>query len=114
MIIKLALISLFWTLVICEFHFYDEFVGQLFKILFRNDPRGIPEIPYVKPFCCEVCLTWWCGIAYLLLFGNISIEGLVAVLISAWFTKVWKFVIDSTNHLIILLYNILYGKEERK
>lgn len=42
----------------------------------------------LKPFDCELCLTWWCGVAYLLITSSFTLNGLLLVSIVAWSTPI--------------------------
>lgn len=37
----------------------------------------------VKPFDCSLCVTWWSGLAYLLIAGAFNLRGLLAVTLCA-------------------------------
>lgn len=40
----------------------------------------------LKPFDCELCLTWWCGLIYLLHVGEFTLANIAIVALCAWLT----------------------------
>lgn len=44
----------------------------------------------IKPFDCSLCMSFWCGLAYLLLTRSFSLPLLFLVCLSSYFTPVYK------------------------
>lgn len=66
----------------------------------------------IKPFDCSLCMSFWCGLAYLLLTGSFSLPLLFIVCLSSYFTPVYKeiydFVTDMTQTLISNIRAMLF------
>lgn len=63
----------------------------------------------LKPFDCSLCLTFWVGLIYVLVF-NLSIGYMFYVCMLAFFTEVFKNILyllkDIVNELINKIYSI--------
>lgn len=44
----------------------------------------------IKPFECSLCMSFWCGLAYLLCTHSFSLPLLFLVCLSSYFTPVYK------------------------
>lgn len=72
----------------------DSIKRALWRWLKGDSPfRDFP----LKPLDCELCLTWWSGLLYLVISGNVSLWGVVCVALVAWSTPV----IVEVLHLVI-------------
>lgn len=60
----------------------------------------------LKPFDCELCLTWWCGLVYLLCVGEFTLINVALVALAAWMTPT----IVDIMHLLQELPAWLIGK----
>ena len=60
----------------------------------------------LKPFDCELCLTWWCGTVYLLCVGEFTLANTAIVALCAWLTPV----IVDLMHLMQAFPEWLIGK----
>lgn len=64
-------------------------VDAIKRGLWRWLRGGTPYKEYsLKPFDCELCLTWWSGVAYIIVSGELSLWGLSSVGLVAWMTPV--------------------------
>lgn len=91
--IDLLLIGIIVTFCIDTSGFY----GEITSIISGWMSNGKIKKPImVKPWCCSLCMTFWTGLAYILISGAFSI-GMVAYLcLVAWLTPVY-------NDLMILV-----------
>ena len=74
--LDLFCIAVFWWVVLELLSFYDTFMEQTYKFIFRNDPRGIPPIPRIKPFSCNTCMTFWTGLIWLILHNDANLRSI--------------------------------------
>ena len=63
---------------------------ETFKhLLWRWLRGGTPYKEYsLKPFDCELCMTWWCGLIYIIITHNVSLANVLYVALVAWCTPV--------------------------
>lgn len=69
--------------------------------------RSTPDIE-IKPFECPLCMTWWCGIIYLLISGNFSLFGIFYVAVIANFASKGNIIEESfyfVSDVVIKLFN---------
>lgn len=78
-------------------------------VLKRRVPRDSVRIP--KPFSCSYCMTWWVGLVYLLISGNLGLGYLSILLVICFLTPVIGtveiFLKDLSGHLMNCLYRWL-------
>lgn len=64
-----------------------------------------------KPFSCSLCLTWWIGLLYLLVYGCFTIDYIAYVALLSFLTQIIYNVIillrDMINKAIQLIYKYL-------
>lgn len=41
--------------------------------------RGYPPVRQLRPFSCSTCMVWWCGIAWALVRGELSLAVLAYI-----------------------------------
>ena len=73
MILRLILICVFWCAVLDIADFYNEVMQTTYNIIYRNDPRGVPQPKQIKPFSCSLCMGWWTCLAYLIVAHHVDI-----------------------------------------
>jgi hypothetical protein len=104
MIINLILISLILVWIIDLTDIIDSMESGLSKWL-----KGRARIP--KPFSCSLCMTFWCGIIYLLCTNEFTIPTMALVCLLSFLTPIMKnlleLVRDSINNLLDLIYRAL-------
>lgn len=84
--------------LLCCFVINSGAVESFKRALWRWLKGSAPYREYsLKPFDCELCLTWWCGIAYIIISGHISLYALLWVALVAWCTPVFVEVL----HLLV-------------
>lgn len=104
-IANLILISIICVLIIDLSGFIDSLKWGLSKILTHGK---IPSINYnLPPIDCSLCMTFWSGLAYLLIIGQFSIPMLAFVLFLAIMTPETKELITLFKDLILfVIYKI--------
>lgn len=61
----------------------------------------------LKPFDCSLCMSFWCGLFYILLTGSFSLPLLFLVCLSSYFTPIYKEIYDFvTDMMQTLISNI--------
>ena len=88
MILYLWLISVLCIFVVDYSGFFSEMEEKLTKMLHSPIPLKIP-----KPINCDLCLTFWSSIIYLLIIHQFS-------LLNLFLTAIVCFLIPTTNHLL--------------
>lgn len=79
-IFNLFLIALICVIIIDISGIVDEAETALAKWL-KVKATHIP-----KPFSCSFCMTWWCGLGYLLATGNVSLLLIAVTLLMSYAT----------------------------
>lgn len=67
MIVELLIINFILCFIIEYSGFVDTFKIKIYKIFFKKEldnPRSIS----IKPFDCCLCMSFWCTLAYLIIF----------------------------------------------
>ena len=98
----LALIMCIWVFIVD----LADFRGTVLDIASRF--LGGP-VKSLKPITCSLCMTWWTGLAYLIVTGRLSIPGVALVAAASILTQpVGAFlgaVLDLVNKLIDKINN---------
>lgn len=73
-------------------------VDSLKRMLWRWLKGDVPfrDFP-LKPLDCELCLTWWSGLVYIIISGNLSLLAILCVALVAWCTPV---IVELLNLLV--------------
>lgn len=69
--------------------------------------KGRAKIP--KPFSCSLCMVWWTGIIYLLVFNQFSLANLFVVALFSHFTGVIGNFLMSIRELFLNLIERIYN-----
>ena len=64
--IDILILSLVVIFIVDVSGFTDSWMSALSRWLNR-------QIKPVKPFACSLCMTWWTGLAYAIITGNLTI-----------------------------------------
>lgn len=99
MIIDLFVIGLIAVLLIDIIGAIDEIYNAGLRLIFGS---AKPYIRLGKPFSCSLCMTFWIGIIYLLIYGCFSLYMLLFVIVNAYLT--------STYYNVILTIKIALDK----
>lgn len=67
----------------------------------------------LKPFDCSLCMTFWCGIIYLLCTGNFTLPYLGFVCLLSCFSGLIKSTILLVEDVLITIIQIIYKIIER-
>lgn len=75
--------------ILCCFVVNSGAVDSLKRMLWRWLKGDVPfrDFP-LKPLDCELCLTWWSGLAYIIISGDLSLLALLYVALAAWCTPI--------------------------
>lgn len=75
--------------ILCCFVINSGAVDSLKRAIWRWLKGSVPFRDFsLKPLDCELCLTWWCGLGYIIISGNLSLLALLCVALVAWCTPV--------------------------
>lgn len=69
--LNLIIIAFLAVFIVDYSGFIEEMDKALTKVLKSKFSLHIP-----KPFSCSLCLTWWCGLIYLIIAGGLSFVSL--------------------------------------
>lgn len=87
-ILKILMIQIISVLVIDISGFVDEMKIMLSKLLTRGK---IATSNYnIKPFFCSTCMSWWCGLIYLIIAQEVTLFTIAFTLFVACMTPVTK------------------------
>lgn len=75
--------------ILCCFVINSGAVDSLKRALWRWLKGNVPfrDFP-LKPLDCELCLTWWSGLSYIIIIGNFSLLSVLCVALVAWSTPI--------------------------
>ena len=102
MFIKLFLITLIIVFIIDISGVISQLEETLSKWL-----KGKARIP--KPFSCSLCLTWWVGLAYLLIVGKFTLLGIATVAIFAHLSGVLASLLICIRETLLWLIEKAYN-----
>ena len=70
--------------------------------------NGLIKTPFeFKPFSCSLCMTFWTGIAYLLITGAFSIASFAVVCLAAFLTPTIKDALFTIRDLLTKMFNVI-------
>lgn len=102
--LDLLLLALIITYCIDVSGFWNEISGIISGWL--TDGK-IKKSFTLKPFSCPLCMTFWCGLAYLLITGTFTIPMVAYVCLLSYLTTVFadimRWVVEALKTLIIKL-----------
>lgn len=68
----------------------------------------------IKPIDCSLCMTWWCGLIYLLIIGQFTLKYIAIVCIISTFVEIIKSSIllieDTITKIIQLIYKYVIDR----
>jgi hypothetical protein len=75
--------------ILCCFVVNSGAIDGLKRVIWRWLKGDVPfrDFP-LKPLDCELCLTWWSGLAYIIISGILSLMTLLYVALAAWCTPI--------------------------
>ena len=86
--LKILMIQIIMVLVIDISGFCDEIKIMLSKLLTKGK---IATSNYnIKPFFCSTCMTWWCGLIYLIIAQEVSLFMIAFTLFVACMSPITK------------------------
>lgn len=103
--ITLIIVGIFYSGFPYEF---EEIVNKRLK---RNNSVGTFRIP--KPFGCQLCMTWWTTLAYIIVTGNLSLLNILICLGLALSTtaieSAYRLVFDTIQTLLVSINERING-----
>lgn len=106
MILKLFLISLIWTLILDLCGFSLTVDKLLYRLIYKK--RTFRDDAHFPPFDCSLCMTFWSGLAYLLITNSFTIPYMAILLCFAWSTTIQKDIFILIKDTIIKLVDTIY------
>ena len=86
--LKILMIQIISVLIIDISGFVDEMKIMLSKLLTRGK---IATNNYnIKPFFCSTCMSWWCGLIYLIIAKEVSLFMIAFALFVSCMTPITK------------------------
>lgn len=83
------MINLLAIAILCCFVVNSGAIDSLKCALWRWLRRDRPYKEFsLKPLDCELCLTWWCGLSYIIFSGGFSLLSVLCVALVAWSTPI--------------------------
>ena len=93
----------------------DTWLGWLSRFTKRYN---YPEVKSLRPFSCSKCMTWWVGLAYAWLQGELSllIVAYIALLalLSVTLEQVFIFIRETLTNAVAKFNNYLNAKIDKK
>lgn len=105
------MINLLAIAILCCFVVNSGAIDNLKRALWRWLRRDRPYKEFsLKPLDCELCLTWWCGLSYIIFSGDFSLLSVLCVALVAWCTPV---IVEMLNLLVDIPRRLLDMARER-
>lgn len=105
-ILNLFIISTIWVLILDLCGFARTVDKLFYRLLYKK--RAYREDAHFPPFDCSMCMTFWTGLAYLLITGTANILMIAFLLLFAWATTIEKDIFIFVKDLISKLLDLLY------
>ena len=89
------------TTIACFIVDLSGFVNSIKRLFLRK--LGLPVTPESlnwKPFDCSLCMSFWCGLAYLIITSNLNLIGITIVALCAFFSS-------NISGLLLLIKDLL-------
>ena len=107
--LKILMIQIIMVMIIDISGFVEEMKIMLSKLLTRGK---IATSNYnIKPFFCSTCMTWWCGLIYLIIVNEVSIFTIAFTLFVACMSPITKdlyyMIYDTIEKIIRTINNFL-------
>lgn len=106
-ILDLFLIAIITVCIIDLSGFTDTFKSVLNKILTKRFNSADYSL---KPLDCSLCMTWWCGLIYLIIYQQLTLLNVSILLLIAVSTPIINDIIRLIQDIIIKIINIIYKK----
>lgn len=107
MIVDLLLI----TIIVCFIVDISGVVEQVKRALVRFVSKGNTDYDFsFKPFDCSLCMTWWCGIIYIAIYGHFNLCGLLCCALFAFAADTITSIMTLAKDLIGAFINRIYDK----
>lgn len=104
-IADILLIACCWVFVLDISGFWDEASAAVKGWL----TRGAMRTPFrLKPFSCSLCMTFWTGLAYLLVAHHLTLGWLAALCLTAMLTPRIKDALLVIDALLAALFNLIF------
>lgn len=101
MLLNLLYIALIVVFIIDHSGIIDSIKGALSKWLKVRDIR-------LKPFDCSLCMTWWCGLLYIIIAEHFTLGNIVAVAMFALFADKLAELLSLVRDLIAKTIETIY------
>ena len=105
-ILKLFIISTIWVLILDLCGFAHTVDILFYRLIYKK--RTFREDAHFPPFDCSMCMTFWTGLAYLLITHSFTIPYLAFLLLFAWLTTIERDIFIFAKDLITKLITLLY------
>ena len=103
----LLMIAAIWVFVLDVSGFWQEFSS----LLKRWVTKGAMSQPFdLKPFSCSLCMTFWTGLAYLVVSGSVTVGNMAYVCLMAYLTPTIKDLLWVVRDLMAALFNKITPK----
>ena len=103
--ITLIIVGIFYS------GFPYEFEQIIDKRLKRSGSLGTFRIP--KPFGCQLCMTWWTTLIYIIVTGNLSLPNILICLLFAISTtaveSAYRLVFDTVETILVSINEHING-----
>lgn len=101
------------TAVVCYIIDISGITDTFKKVVWKTFAKGVGDYHTLelKPFTCSLCMTFWCGIIYLLITSQFTLPYIAYVsllsMLSSKISDIEIYVLDVCDTLIQLLYKII-------
>ena len=79
---------------------FPSSVKKVISYIFTKG-RIITDNYELRPFLCSLCATFWCGLIYLLVTGQMGIVGVAYVCLMAYSTRVLKDIFQLIEDILL-------------
>lgn len=101
MVVKLLLIAIFWV-------FITDLSGIIGSIQYGLSKWVGKTLFIPKPFNCSLCMTFWTGLAYLIIYGYLNLIGLAALSLVSVMTPQVKDIIIMMKDIVTSIITYIH------
>ena len=110
-ILNLFLLHLIVVMVVDISGAIDSLKSGLKWLLTKGKMKGNDY--RLKPLDCSLCMSFWCGIIYLLIVGEFTLPYVTVVLFMACLSEVTKSAILLVKDIFVTIINLIYKLIDR-
>lgn len=99
------------TLLVCYIIDLSGFINSIKKFIINKilNIKANPEDISLKPFDCSLCMSWWCGLIYLLIVKDFTLFNIFILSLFSYFSSNLAGILSWIKELFTTIENKLYN-----